>query len=340
MPLNSNLMYHFVKDALRTYSDDFIIFDFRNPVQIGLNGHKYSIHVSYVHDSGNKRTNPEERRIQIGRNRINQQQHHLKDSFRTAFLGFFQNGDVFVAWDPEHVYSLKGEKVMSVYARESQRLKAIKNNSAVHPIHSRHLGANTFAIALQSQTLGFYLENIEGFHRLPNAKSIADLSGKFKQISSDDQIGGIGNFTFGEDDKREKFVFERKSFPRDPLFKYQVMNAYKQACCVCNRQLGLVQAAHIIPHSIPDSPKDVRNGLALCVEHHKLYDDGLLLPGPNRKLIFNRTRAKYLSETNQDEGLGEIESLGNREYSVPEDTSQRPLDEYLATGLRLRQVRC
>ena len=108
------------------------------------------------------------------------------------------------------------------------------------------------------------------------------MMGKYKQILSESWIDKSGGFDFDKDGKREKFAFVRTSYPRDPVFKYQVMKAYGHACCVCGRQLGLVQAAHIIPHSIPESPNNVNNGLALCVEHHNLYDDGLLLPGPDK----------------------------------------------------------
>lgn len=74
-------------------------------------------------------------------------------------------------------------------------------------------------------------------------------------------------------------------FVRDALGTYTEnfrLDAYKKTCCVCRRQLGLVQAAHIIPHSEPDSPNTVQNGLAMCIEHHRLYDDSLLLPGPGQ----------------------------------------------------------
>lgn len=340
MMLDSKLMYHFVRDALKTYSDAFVVIDYGNPVQIELNGYKYSIHVSYVHDSGNARPNEDERRIQISRNRIDKQRYHLENSFRTAFLGFFEDGKVFVAWDPEHVYSLQVNTVASVYARQSQAENAVNNFSSVREFTSHYLHKTIFTIALQSQALGFYLENIESFHRMPSAKNIDQMMGKHKQILSEGCIGKFGEFKFGESGKRRKFAFARRSYPRDPIFKYKVMNAYEDTCCICGRQLGLVQAAHIIPHSIQDSPNNVNNGLALCVEHHHLYDDGLLLPGPDRKIIFNSARSDYLKATKQCKGLDEIEKLSDRQYNVPKDVNLRPSDEYLDQGLKFRMHYC
>ncbi len=114
------------------------------------------------------------------------------------------------------------------------------------------------------------------------------------------------------------------------------MDAYGQTCCICNRQLGLVQAAHIIPHSEENSPNSVQNGLALCIEHHRLYDDALLLPGPDQQLIFNKERAEYLEQTNQNKGLDGIEALDRQRYQVPEDAELRPRDDYLEQGIAIR----
>ena len=121
----------------------------------------------------------------------------------------------------------------------------------------------------------------------------------------------------------EKEISEKNSLTNaNPIHvthvsKLRVLDAYLHTCCVCDRQLGIIQAAHIIPHSEFDSPNDVQNGLAMCVEHHLLYDDALLLPGPDRKLIINNSRVDYLKNTNQEKGLDKIEALNGEQYSVP-----------------------
>lgn len=155
-------------------------------------------------------------------------------------------------------------------------------------------------------------------------------------IQDEAGLGARGQFQIDDNGFRERFTFERTAFPRDPRFKKAVLGAYARTCCVCNRQLGLVQAAHIVPHSEPESPNAVENGLALCIEHHRLYDDALLLPGPGRRLIFNQQRATYLRDTGQDGGLDGIAAFDNREYAVPADAHLRPREEYLERGLAIR----
>ncbi len=336
MPLDNALLYYFVKDALGAYSEDFRITERPNPTQFTLNHQGYSANISYVHDSGNARDNDDEVRIQIARSFIEVQRRREESGLRVAFLGFFEGGKTFVAWDPRHVFSLQARTVVSVYARQSQLAGVSTNQAAVHSFQARLLGEQSFAIALPSNALGFYLENIEHFHRLPSEESIVRLMGDHSSTFGDGGLGTGGEFDVEEDQQREKFTFERKAYPRDPRFKKWVMDAYGQTCCICNRQLGLVQAAHIVPHSIENSPNVVQNGLALCIEHHRLYDDALLLPAPGQRLIFNRDRAEYLEQTNQNKGLDGIEALAQQKYQVPANVELRPRDDYLEQGIAIR----
>lgn len=336
MALDRNLLFYFVRDALAPYSENFRIVDRQNPVRIELNGAHYSTHVSYVHDSGNARDNDDEARIQLGRGLIEEQRARRERGERVAFIGFFDTGDAFVAWDPRHVFSLQAKTVVSVYARQSQRISASNQQAAVHQFMAQRLGEESFAIALPANALGFYLENVEHFHSLRSERAIVNLVGRHTEIFADTGLGARGEIDIEEDGEREKFTFERTAYPRDPRFKKWVLEAYGQTCCVCDRQLGIVQAAHIIPHSFEESPNHVTNGVALCIEHHRLYDDALLLPGPGYRLVFNNDRAEYLRQTNQDKGIGEIRKLHERPFNVPADQEQRPRHEYLQRGLDLR----
>ena len=335
MSLDKALLHYFIQDALFPYSDDFSFDGRENPVRFSLNGKKYSVHVSYVHDSGNSRANDDEVRIQIQRSLIDRQREREQHGVHVAFLGFFEGGELFVAWDPRHVFSLNASRMVSVYARQSMQEAVIKNRASAHKFHAKSLGEDSLAIALPSAALGLYLENIEGFHRLPTESSVVRLLEKSADVLEVKGSQSI-EFEMDEDGQREKFTYERKSYPRDPLFKKLVMSAYDCTCCVCGRQLGLVQAAHIIPHSQSDSPNSIQNGLALCIEHHKLYDDALLLPGPGGRLIYNKDRADYLDKINQGEGLREVELISKKNYTVPDDASLRPSDEYLRKGVEIR----
>lgn len=340
MPFDRRLLHYFVSDALLPYSEDYRTLERGNPSLLQLNGVQYSVHVSYVHDSGNTRENEDEDRIQIQRAIIEQQRQRAEagpdEHTRVAFIGFFEGGRTFVAWDPRYVLSQNPQNSGSVYARRSHAQGALENFGAARAINARNLGEITFAIALPATALGFYLENIENFHALPNEEAIIELMRDHVETFTPTGIGESGEIIVEDENRRERFEFTRTAYPRDPRFKKWVLDAYSQTCCICGRQLGLVEAAHIIPHSSEGSLNEVRNGLAMCVEHHRLYDHALLLPGPDQRLVFNGERAEYLRQTNQQIGLEEVEARNGEEFQIPEQFDLQPSDEYLERGLQIR----
>jgi putative restriction endonuclease len=335
MTFDKSLLHNFLRDALFPYSEDFRVVEKRNPIQIRLNGHTYSIRVSYVHDSGNARDNADEVRIQIGRGVIDKQKARAAAGARVAFLGFFEGGNVFVAWDPAYIFSLKAKTNDSVYARLSQRQEVEDARAAIHAFKSKRLGKPSWAIALPADALGLYLENLQRFHQL-DLPALRSVMQKADSATTETGLGKKGQVDVQVNGKRQKFTYTRKAYPRDAKFAREILAAYKGKCCVCGRQLGLVQAAHIIPHCDPDCPSTVQNGLALCIEHHRLYDDALLLPGPERTLLFNEARAKYLRETGRGVGLDGIKALCEKPYRIPKRPELQPSDEYLKRGIKIR----
>jgi putative restriction endonuclease len=69
--------------------------------------------------------------------------------------------------------------------------------------------------------------------------------------------------------------------PRDPAFRFSVLQAYGYMCAVCGLDLRIgnltvgLEAAHIRWHQA-SGPDEVANGLALCSLHHKLFDFGAI----------------------------------------------------------------
>ena len=85
-----------------------------------------------------------------------------------------------------------------------------------------------------------------------------------------------------------EYVISRRR-RRDPAFRGLVLAAYSERCAVCafggrldDKPLAL-EAAHIKWHEA-DGPSVVRNGLALCALHHKLFDAGTFTLVPELKI--------------------------------------------------------
>lgn len=333
---DKSLLHFFVGDALRSYSENFIPPTRENPSRFVLNGLSYSAHLSYVHDSGENRDNDDETRVQISRRTIENQRRNASSGDRVAFLGFFAGGKVFVAWDPNYVLSLDPAEVGSIYARQSMLSCTILNGADVRSFRSTKIGKNFLTVALPSQALGLYLENVSAFHALSSLESVTGLIRSAEEALPREGIVDAKTIQIELPKERVRIEYTRSVYKRDPRFRSDVLNAYGQACCICETQLGLVEAAHIIPHAAEGGVDLIQNGLAMCANHHRLYDSALLLPGPGHKLHFNGERAKFLDAIGQGGGLDEIRGLHGTSFRVPDEKRHHPSEDNLRRGLELR----
>lgn len=334
MAINERSMQFLLADALRGYSQDFRLLGNTNPYRFQLNGKLYSAHASLAHFAA--RDNPDEWRIQVPRYVRDAQVERAAQGDRLLFIGFFEDYLAFTGWEPDYVLSLQAADVGSVYVPHSHAALAMASQVAVDVKRANNLGRMTAKITLRNELLGLYAENATAFHasRSKNelGRAIVGLEGFAEQpgAAGEEQIEAeLGG-------ERRVITSTRTAFARNPAFRDAVMHAYGHACCVCGRQLGLVQAAHIVPHSHPDCVDTVINGLALCIEHHKLYDDALLLPTAGRRLHVNDARVEHLRNIGQSSGLDGIASLAAKQYKVPDHAPSRPDDRFLEKGLRIR----
>lgn len=331
------LLHFFVRDALSGYSEDFLMLEGGNPCRCRLNGRTYAIHVSYIHDSGENRANDDEVRIQISRAMIDQQRTAMEVGERVAFIGFFVGGKVFVAWDPIHVLSQTPEKVGSVYARASMAQTTLTTGAEVRGFNSPKTGMSHVTISLGSEVLGLYLENIESVHKLHSAADLIHLlSIAGKGLAPIEETPPTTSIHDVVEVERERFEYTRVAFKRSSAFRAATLSAYRNACCVCGNQLGLVEAAHIVPHAAEESTDAITNGLAMCANHHRLYDNALLLPGPGNKLFFNELRARFLRETGRGGGLEEVRAFHDKDFALPDDRVNHPDSEFLRLGFEMR----
>lgn len=106
-------------------------------------------------------------------------------------------------------------------------------------------------------------------------------------------------------------------------FRVLVTDAYGRRCAVTGEKtLPALEAAHIKPYSIVKE-HDVRNGLLLRSDLHKLYDDGYVSIQPD--LTFRVSRAiREEFENGRD-----YYALNGRPIRPPEDTALRPIGDHL-----------
>lgn len=324
----------FFLDALRRYSEDFQLSDRTNPIAFILNGKSYSVHVSETHFAA--RLNQDEWRIQIPRQAIDIQRNRQAAGANVAFVGFFPDGSVFTGWEPAYVLSLHPVDVGSVYVSRTHWEIVSRENAAFEERRAQNLGRETRKISLGVDLLGLYLENLNIFHAVTSTDDLRRIVDGIGPSVTIDSLTGETEEEVQIAGERKIVTSTRTAFQRDPKFRDAVMRAYEGSCCICGRQLGLVEAAHIIPHGNEGSNDHVTNGLALCVEHHRLYDSVLLIPEPGQKLFLNPDRVEHLKNIGQSAGLDAIELLASQLYRIPNHVPSRPSPDFLTRGKALR----
>jgi HNH endonuclease/restriction-modification system family protein len=88
-------------------------------------------------------------------------------------------------------------------------------------------------------------------------------------------VDAITNAGLSQDDGEQTRERARAAASRvvvDARFRRDVMKAYAGECALCGLDWDMIEAAHIYPVTAPKSVDRVWNGLALCGNHHSLFD--------------------------------------------------------------------
>jgi putative restriction endonuclease len=88
-------------------------------------------------------------------------------------------------------------------------------------------------------------------------------------------------------------------------FSRLVLGQYGHRCAVCCIQLTIIEAAHIIPVHHPKGSDEMWNGLALCRNHHTLFDRRILLVDSAAIVRADEETLAVLSETGRLDGYKE-----------------------------------
>jgi putative restriction endonuclease len=113
---------------------------------------------------------------------------------------------------------------------------------------------------------------------------------------------------------------------RDPRFKGLVLQAYENRCSFCGYDVRLgnapvgIEAAHVRMRA-RGGPDRIENGLALCVQHHRLFDYGALGLDENHRILVSEHL--NLSDQESSDRIGGLVGLRIRKplrrYRLPSD---------------------
>ncbi len=148
-------------------------------------------------------------------------------------------------------------------------------------------------------------------------------------ISQLAQMSGFAQQIGTQEEHPEYETTQRPARPRQVVFRENVLKAYANQCAVCEFSVSVnrapigLEAAHIKWHQA-DGPAETRNGIALCVMHHELFDAGVftLHPEELKVIVYEQ-----VSGSGTDAHLGEFHE--KRLRYVPRDKAQQPDPEFL-----------
>lgn len=122
-------------------------------------------------------------------------------------------------------------------------------------------------------------------------------------------------FADGQDSRRSYITSTVKIRLHQRSFREKVLTAYRSQCAFCLlKHRELLDAAHIIPDSHPESRPTVDNGLSLCKIHHAAFDSFIIGVSPDYKI---KIREDILDEIDGPILKHGIQELDGVKISLP-----------------------
>jgi putative restriction endonuclease len=247
----------------------------------------------------------------------------LGEGFQTLLLGWHQPTGMFAGFDVSRRPQLWGASP-SVQIRETAIKDAQRGGFGIY----RRGGGPELAIAFAPEAFIDYVEQQATLHEFAaNAAQSNILIEAARGAEVDlDHVAGQG--------RREAI---RKVIQRvgQENFRNRVLTVYNFSCAVCDVQLELVQAAHIIPVPVGGN-NHTSNGLAMCSLHHEAYDRALIGVRPDYTIVANDDALRRLHRLDRRNGWDGFEDNLRDEIMLPDRAQDRPDPEALREGLRIR----
>ena len=156
------------------------------------------------------------------------------------------------------------------------------------------------------------------------------------------QLGGQAEDLVGADVRsaiakpRRRAVVAAWRALRENGFRSRVLGAYGHSCAMCGVQLGLLDAAHILPAAHPDSTDGTNNGVALCALHHRAFDRTLVTFDSEFRTHANEDMISRLAAENKDGGLTAFRDALQPILALPPDRRDRPGKRFIDSANELR----
>ncbi len=242
-------------------------------------------------------------------------------------LGWHDAYQVFVAFDPKRHIAQTGDSP-SAQIKERALEESNRNMFAAH-VNAK----GETIIAMRPAFFMTYVINSSQLHKFGKSADLRLLNeiGEKRGETNADESPEI------KDKERREVMRVIKQKVRDADFRDRILTAYKSTCAMCGIQLGLLDAAHIVPVYSPKSTDDTNNGVGLCALHHRAFDNGLVSFDSKYRIEINQANLKILSAHGLDGGYTTFTKNLRKVIYIPADRRDHPHPSHIKLGRILRR---
>ncbi|HUD47354.1 MAG TPA: HNH endonuclease [Candidatus Baltobacteraceae bacterium] len=265
--------------------------------------------------------NPNELRIQVtGVDRF-----RVDTGVKTLLLGWDEDEQLFAGFDVrKHLVSMTGRSPSLQVRRET--LDEAKTKSFFPQTRDN----DEIVIVFRPEFFVAYVQEIDELHKTAQwPEELRQLEG----IANADIERELNDVPPGP---RRTVLVQINRKVRDARFRTNVLNAYNYRCAISGVQLGLVEAAHIVPVDHERGTDELKNGICLSALHHRAFDAGLVGIKRDYSIIVNERRMSDLRSIGWDGGAAEFRSSLRDRILLPTRQTHYPDRDYLLLGEELR----
>lgn len=310
-----------------------VIGSFKHPLKIRIYGenesHEMLIYIWNITHGGKTRS-ADEYRIQItGVDSLS-----LSVDYKTLLLGYFKRNNIecFVAFDASQ-HSTFGFSP-SIQVKERTLIEAIDTGMVFQEKSRNKEGdIDEVAIAFRPTLITHYIREVyPSFHHQTVSQ---DELRTIKKALMDVERPPDEELEIVPEERRHTIISTHQAI-RDGSFRERVLTVYGRKCAICGLQVELIEACHIIPVKAGGTDETI-NGIALCYNHHKALDLGLIGINKEYEITLNRSKLQIIRHADL---IGELEefiekSRVGEQIFLPDNVNYHPNIDFLVKSLRI-----
>jgi putative restriction endonuclease len=320
-----------IQDAVRLSGRRLLILRASHPFQLRILGESSAdpavdvdVYIwNCTHGGGNRA--PDEYRLQVTGAAL-----EARAGATPLLLGWHEDSRIFAAFD-----FYKHERQVS--KSPSMQVKIGRMQEASRHGIAAQVKENEIVVAVRPDFFVEYASNRDKLHKSVGsgraaATATEDFAAKLSNVPalSDAEIN-----TVSDAERREVLVTMRKKY-RASDFRDRVLTAYGHECAMCGTQLGLVEAAHILPVEAPGSTDGTNNGVALCSLHHTAFDVSLVSFDERFRIEISAAVIAELTSKRLHGGEAHFRAGLRANLQVPAPLADRPLAKFVRESRKLK----